>query len=64
MSSFIKDLNSLILNKSKAELLPVGSMVTKMVSKQSDFDFVFFPKKDDQRNQFLRDFHQNPSFKQ
>uniref|UniRef100_A0A8R1HWR0 NTP_transf_2 domain-containing protein n=1 Tax=Caenorhabditis japonica TaxID=281687 RepID=A0A8R1HWR0_CAEJA len=64
VSHFIKDLNSLILNKNRAELLPVGSMVTKFVNKQSDFDFVFFPNKGDVRKQFLRDFHQNPSFKQ
>lgn len=62
--SFIKDLNSLILNKNAVELIPVGSMVTNFVNKQSDFDFVFFPKRDDQRHRFLRDFHQNPSFKQ
>uniref|UniRef100_A0A1I7T014 NTP_transf_2 domain-containing protein n=1 Tax=Caenorhabditis tropicalis TaxID=1561998 RepID=A0A1I7T014_9PELO len=62
--SFFKDLNSFILNKNAVELLPVGSMVTKFVNKQSDFDFVFLPKHDDQRLRFLRDFHQNPSFKQ
>ncbi|KAF1752181.1 hypothetical protein GCK72_018735 [Caenorhabditis remanei] len=62
--NFFRDLNSFILNKHSVELLPVGSMVTKFVNKQSDFDFVFFPKRDDQRHRFLRDFHQNPSFKQ
>ncbi|CAL2042724.1 unnamed protein product [Caenorhabditis brenneri] len=62
--NFFKDLNSFILNKSSVELLPVGSMVTKFVNKQSDFDFVFFPKHEEQRHRFLRDFHQNPSFKQ
>lgn len=62
--SFFKDLNSFILNKNAVEMIPVGSMVTKFVNKQSDFDFVFFPKQDDQRHRFLRDFHQNPSFKQ
>ncbi|CAI2355293.1 unnamed protein product [Caenorhabditis sp. 36 PRJEB53466] len=64
VSSFIRDLNSFILNKNAAELMPVGSMVTKFVNKQSDFDYVFFPKKEEQRRRFLRDFHQNPSFKQ
>lgn len=62
--NFIKDLNSFILNKNAVELLPVGSMVTKFVNKHSDFDFVFFPTRDDQRHRFLKDFHQNPSFKQ
>lgn len=64
VSNFLKDLNSFILNKNAVELLPVGSMVTKFVNKQSDFDFVFFPKRDDHRHRFLKDFHQNPSFKQ
>lgn len=62
--SFIKDLNAFMLNKNAVELLPVGSMVTKFVNKQSDFDFVFFPKRDEMRHRFLKDFHQNPSFKQ
>ncbi|PIC22421.1 hypothetical protein B9Z55_016487 [Caenorhabditis nigoni] len=61
---FLKDLNSFILNKNAVELLPVGSMVTNFVNKQSDFDFVFFPKREIPRLRFLRDFHQNPSFKQ
>lgn len=62
--NFFRDLNAFILNKNAVELLPVGSMVTKFVNKTSDFDFVFFPKNDEQRPRFLRDFHQNPSFKQ
>ncbi|CAI5451792.1 unnamed protein product [Caenorhabditis angaria] len=61
---FFKDLNNRVLKNSMAELICVGSMVTKFVNKQSDFDFVFFPKNDEQRRKFLRDFHQNPSFKQ
>ncbi|CAO4376199.1 unnamed protein product [Caenorhabditis nigoni] len=60
----IRLLQAKIQSKNAVELLPVGSMVTNFVNKQSDFDFVFFPKREIPRLRFLRDFHQNPSFKQ